>query len=197
MLTICSAISCHESCYNNESLHQSSCSNVVSDSLHCHFLHEVCVNFKIHYRELWLNLDFHEKTIFRFFLYHELKKKSITNWLAKKRSVLTSEIAAKCLQFAKDHEYWDSHKWKIFLWSDECSVKHDSDRKWQWVFHISAQKWNREMIQFYNKDKNKSIIIWACFKKNDWKFDLVFMFDDSETKQRRITSAVYLKVLEE
>ena len=98
------------SCFDNKSLHQSDHSKIVSDSLHYYLLHEVHINFKICYRDLWLNLDFHEKTIFRFSLYHELKKKSIINWLVKKKSVLTSEIAAKHLQFMKDHEHWDSYK---------------------------------------------------------------------------------------
>ena len=110
------------SCFDNKSLHWSSCSNIVSDSLCHHLLHEVHANLKICYRDLWLNLDLHEKIIFKFSLYHELKKKNITNWLVKKRSVLTSEIAAKHFQFVKDHEHWDSHKWKI-LWNDKCSVE--------------------------------------------------------------------------
>ena len=53
------------------------------------------------------------------------------------------------------------------------------------------------MIQLYNKDKNKSIMIWASFEDDDQKSDLVFMPGDSEAKQKEITSAVYLKVLEE
>ena len=52
------------------------------------------------------------------------------------------------------------------------------------------------MIQPYNKGKNKSVMIWACFEDDSQKSDLVFMSDDSETKQEKITSAVYLKVLE-
>ena len=120
--TIQNTIDQAASCFNNESLHQSDHSNIVSDSLHHHLLHEVHANPKICYRDLWLNLGLHEKTIFKFSLYHELKKKSITNWLVKKRSVLTSEIAAKHFQFVKDHEHWDSHKWKI-LWNDKCSVE--------------------------------------------------------------------------
>ena len=83
--------------FDNELLHWSDCPNIVSDSLcHC-LLHEVCTNLKICYRELWLNLDLHENAIFKFSLYHELKKKSITNWLVKKKSVLTSEITARHL----------------------------------------------------------------------------------------------------
>ena len=91
--TTCQAVSC----FNNESLHQSDCFNIVDDHLcHC-LLHEVHVNFKIHYRDLWLNLSLHEKTVFWFSLYCVLKNKDITNWLIKKRLILTSEIIAKCL----------------------------------------------------------------------------------------------------
>ena len=180
--TIYSTISHNKSCYDNESLHWSDCSNIVSDSLYHCLLHEVHVNSKIWYRDLWLNLDLHEKTVSKFFLYHVLKNEDITNWLVKKRSQLISEVTVKHLQFAKDHEHWDSNKWKIFLWSDECSVKHDSDRKQQWMFHTSAQKWDREMIQFYNKDKNKSVMIWACFENDSQKSDLVFISDNSNTK---------------
>jgi len=132
MLTICSTISCHEACYDNKSLHWNNHSNIVSDSLCCCLLCEVHVNLKIWYRDLQLNLDLHEKIVFKFFLYHILKNEDITNWLVKKRSQLISEVTVKCLQFAKDHEHWDSNEWKIFLWSNKCSVKHDSDRKWQW-----------------------------------------------------------------
>ena len=53
------------------------------------------------------------------------------------------------------------------------------------------------MIQLYNKDKNKSVMIWTCFENDSQKSDLVFMSDDSEAKQKKVTSAVYLKVLEE
>ena len=53
------------------------------------------------------------------------------------------------------------------------------------------------MIQFYNKGKNKSVMIWACFEDDDQKSDLVFMPDDPEAKQGGVTSAVYLEVLEE
>ena len=51
------------------------------------------------------------------------------------------------------------------------------------------------MIQLYNKDKNKSVMIWACFENDNQKSDLVFMSDDSDTKQKKIISPVYLKVL--
>ncbi len=39
-------------------------------------------------------------------------------------------------------------------------------------------------------------MIWACFKNDNQKSDLVFMSDDSEVKWEKIILAVYLKVLE-
>ena len=65
------------------------------------------------------------------------------------------------------------------------------------MFCTSAQKWDKEMIQSYNKDKNKSVMIWTCFEDDSQKFDLVFISDDSDAKRERIISAVYLKVLKE
>ena len=65
------------------------------------------------------------------------------------------------------------------------------------MFCTSAQKWDKEMTQLYNKDKNKSVMIWTCFEDDSWKSDLVFMSDDPDAKQERVTSAVYLEVLEE
>ncbi len=38
-------------------------------------------------------------------------------------------------------------------------------------------------------------MIWACFENDDQKSDLVFMSNDSEAKWKKITSAVYLKIL--
>jgi len=144
-----------------------------------------------------LNLNLNKKTVSQFTLYHILKKKGITNWLVKKRPALTLKVTAKHLQFVKDHEYWDSHKWKIFLWSNKYSIEQGSSKQQQWVFCTPAQKWNKEMIQSYNKDKNKLVMIWACFEDDDWKSDLVFMPGDSDSKRGEVTSAVYLKVIKE
>ena len=53
------------------------------------------------------------------------------------------------------------------------------------------------MIKSYNKGKDKKVMIWACFKDKSQKSDLIFMFNDSDSKREEITSAVYLKVIEE
>jgi Transposase len=70
-----------------------------------------------------LNLGLDGKAVSKATLYHILKDEGITNWLAKERPLITEEVAAKHLQFAKDHEHWGKHEWKAFLWSDECSVE--------------------------------------------------------------------------
>ena len=40
-------------------------------------------------------------------------------------------------------------------------------------------------------------MIWACFKDDDQKSDLVFMSDNFNAKQKKIISIIYLKILEE
>ena len=83
---------------------------MVSESLHRRLLREVRANLKIKYRDLWLNLDLDEKIVSKATLYRILKKKGITNWLAKQQSLIIEEVAAKCLQFVKDHEHWGTRE---------------------------------------------------------------------------------------
>ena len=83
---------------------------MVSESLHCCLLREIRANPKIKYRDLQLNLDLNKKTVSKATLYRILKKKGIINWLAKQRPLITEEVAAKYLQFVKDHEHWDARE---------------------------------------------------------------------------------------
>ena len=124
--TIHSTISRAESHYENESLHQSGCPKIVDESLRRHLLREVRANPKIRYRELRLNLGLHGKAVSKSTLYRILKEEGITNWLAKKRPLLTKKVIAKHLKFAEEHQHWGPHEWKVFLWSDECSVERSS-----------------------------------------------------------------------
>jgi len=50
------------------------------------------------------------------------------------------------------------------------------------VFRTPAQKWDKKMIQPYNKGKDKSVMVWACFEDDSQKSDLVFMPGDPEAK---------------
>jgi len=183
--------------YENETLHRSGRPKIVSESLRRRVLREVRANPKIRYKNLRLNLGLDGKAISRSTLYRMLKEEGITNWLAKKRPLLTEEVVAKRFQFAKDREHWGSREWKTFLWSDECSIERGSGKKRQWVFRTPIQKWDKEMIQPYNKGKNKSVMIWACFGGNGQKSDLVFMPGDPNSKKGGVTSAAYLEVIKE
>ena len=86
-----------ESRYENESLHRSGRPEIMDEALRHRLLREVRANPKIKYRDLRLNLDLNGKAVLKAILYHFLKKEGITNWLVKKRSLITPEVAAKYL----------------------------------------------------------------------------------------------------
>jgi transposase len=56
-------------------------------------------------------------------IYRLFKEKGITNWLAKKRSLLTPEVVAKRFAWAKQLKNWIWNKWRKIIWSDECSFE--------------------------------------------------------------------------
>jgi transposase len=48
-------------------------------------------------------------------LYRMLKDEGITNWLAKKRPLITLEVAAKRLKWAKLRQNWTWDKWHLII----------------------------------------------------------------------------------
>jgi len=89
-----------------------------------------------------------------------------------------------------------THEWvrsvsKKQIWLMNSFFTHELNL---WI-HFLLMNWTHDHSKLYNKDKNKSIMIWTCFEDDDQKSDLVFMSDNSETKWEEITSAVYLKIL--
>lgn len=52
------------------------------------------------------------------------------------------------------------------------------------------------MIQPYNKGKDKKIMIWAYFREDRQKSNLVFMPGDPNSKRGGATSAIYIEILE-
>ncbi len=73
-------------------------------------------------------------------LYRLLKEKSITNWLCKKRPLLTSKVAGKRYAWALAHEDWGFDEWARVIWSDECSVERGTSKRREWCFRTLAQK---------------------------------------------------------
>jgi transposase len=48
-------------------------------------------------------------------LYRMLKDEGITNWLAKKRPLITPEVAAKRLRWAKLRQNWSWDEWRLII----------------------------------------------------------------------------------
>ena len=179
----------------NNSKHRSGRSGLMTTLLRRNLLREVRANPEITYKKLRVALGLHGKAVSKATLYREIKKHGITNWIAKKRPLLTPEVVAKRLKWAQDHEHWGKAEWKKFLWSDECSVERGSGKSREWCFRTPAQKWDKEMIQTYKKGKDKTVMVWACFGGNGARSNLVFMPGDPDSKKGDVTSLVYIEVL--
>ena len=82
------------------------------------------------------------------------------------------------------------------VWSDECSVELGSGRKREWVFRTPYQKWEKEMIQPYNKSKAPSVMVWGGFY-GKVKTNLVRMRRDPEAPRGGYSAESYLGVLED
>ena len=92
-------------------------------------------------------------------LYRLLKEEGITHWLAKKRPLLTPEVAAKRYAWAKEHKNWSWNEWSKIIWSDKCSLERGTGARRTWVLRTSQQKWDKDMIQPYKKGKEISVMI--------------------------------------
>ena len=55
-----------------------------------------------------------------------LKDEGITNWLIKKRPLLTPKLAVKRLIWCKKREKWTWTEWSKIIFSGECSLKRGS-----------------------------------------------------------------------
>jgi hypothetical protein len=64
------------------------------------------------------------------------------------------------------------------------------------VFRTPQQKWDKEMIQTYNKGKACTVMVWAAFYGLR-RSQLVYMPGDPEAKRGSVTSAVYLELLKD
>ena len=124
-----------------------------------------------------------------------VRKMGIKKWLAKKRPVLIKEVVRACLAWCRERKNWSTEQWQACIWSDECSVELGSGKQPEYCFRTPHQKWEKEMIQTYNKGKACTVMVWAAFCAGR-RLQLVFMPGDPEAKKGGVTSAVYLEILE-
>ena len=131
------------------------------------------------------------RTISRIIAKHGIKK-----WLAKKRPLLTSEVAKKRLKWCKKRLNWTVDQWRAYIWSDECSVEIGAEKRPDYVFRTSQQKWDKDMIQPYGKSKACTVMVWAAFCGMR-RSQLCHMPGDPDSKKGGVTAAVYLEVLQD
>jgi transposase len=94
---------------------------------------------------------------------HIVRKQGIKKWIAKKRPILTKEVAKARLKWCREHRNWTEEQWRTCIWSDECSVELGDGKRPEYYFRTPQQKWDKEMIQTYNKGKACTIMVWAAF----------------------------------
>ena len=130
-----------------------------------------------------------------------LSKHGISNWRAKKRPTITDEHAATRLLWARIRSHWTVEQWRNYMWSDECSAERGKGKSGVWVFRTPTQKWDRDKVQVYNKGKDISVMVWACFWGNPrggiGRSELYILDRDFESKKHGYSARSYLEVLED
>ena len=167
---------------------------VVTDRARRHIIRLARTNPRITYKDLrdQCGVSYSKST-----LYRELKAYGLTNWLSKKRPLLTEEVAAKRLTWCKEREHWTYENWCKVIWSDECSVERGTGKERGWVFRFPDEKWTKQMIQPYKKGKGVSVMVWGAFYSRGEQSGLLRLGRDPDAKKNRYTAASYVGVLDE
>ena len=123
-----------------------------------HIWRAVRENPRITYKELIKETGVHcgARTLYRL-----LKEWGLKNWIAKKRPLLTAEVAAKRLKWCRDRQAWELEQWLQVIWSDECSVERGTGKGRPWVIRFPHEKWKEEMIAPYPKSKGVRVMVWG------------------------------------
>ena len=85
----------------------------------------------------------------------------IRKWKAVDRPLLSKKHAAQWLKWAREHYCWTKEQWAKVIWSDECSVKKESDAKKR---QCNREKYYPKNIRPKTRDGDISQIVWGCFK---------------------------------
>jgi len=120
-----------------------------------------------------------------------LREAGVRKWKALKRPMLTKEHARKRLTWAKAHRHWTRVQWEKICWSDESSIKQDSDprRKWIWRHQTDQEKYAPQNVDPKAKHGGVSQMMWGCFIGN--KLGPIALF------KGMVNQHVYMDVLRE
>jgi len=167
---------------------------IVTERAQRHIICTARLNPKITYEELKkaTSLSYSRSTLYRI-----LKEYGLTNWLAKKRPLLTPDVAAKRLAWCLERQHWTVEQWMKVIWSDECSVERGTGKERAWGFRFPHEKWNKEMIQPYKKGKGVSVMVWGAFYGKGEQSGLLRLGRDPDSKRGGYSAASYIGVLEE
>ncbi len=133
-------------------------------------------------------------TVSKSTLYRMFKDEGISNWLVKKRPLITPEVAVKRLQWAKKYRNWTWDEWRKIIWSDECSLERGKGGRRVWVFRTPYEKYQKDLICPYKKDKDISVMIWGAIH-GDGRSDVVIMERDPDSEKSGYSANSYLTVL--
>ena len=131
----------------------------------------------------------------RIIIYRLLKEHGITNWIAKRRPLLTEAHAQARLQFALAHRSWVT-EWEDVIFSDECSFERGSGGNTIWVFRTPKEKWLPRMIHPKPKSRDISQMIWGAVQYGR-RWPLFIMERDPEAENNGYTAQSYLRILYE
>ena len=92
-----------------------------------------------------------------------LEPSGIYNWRARKHLYLIAEHTKKRYNWCKVRLNWILAEWRIYMWSNKCSVERGKGRSGEWCFCTAAEKWDLKIVQTYSKSRDISVMVWACF----------------------------------
>ena len=76
-------------------------------------------------------------------------------------------------------------------------VERSAGKQQSYVFHTPQQKWDKNKIDTYKKNKGHTIMVWASFSGALGASDLVVMERDKKALRGGYSSRSYIKILED
>jgi len=111
--------------------------------------------------------------------------------------MLTHDSASAQLRWAIEHLAWERSRWSKIIWSNECLVERSTGKRPSYIFCTLQQKWDKDKIDTYKKDKGHTVMVWASFSGALGASDLVVMKRDKEAPKGGYSVKSYIKVLED
>jgi len=76
-------------------------------------------------------------------------------------------------------------------------VKRSAGKRPFYIFYILKQKWDKDKINIYKKDKGYTVIVWVSFSGALGASNLVVIERNKEAPKGGYSAKLYIKVLED